>query len=126
MSVLVTAAEVKQIISTTLGDTIVDAYISDADEMLNQILSGDTTLSAGVKKAMEKWLTAHMIACTQTRMEVEAGAGGAYIKYANVYGENLKSTPYGQMVLTLDTTGNFAALGGRSARLIAVTTEYDE
>ena len=34
----------------------------------------------------------------------EAGAGGAYVKYAGVWGEELNATSYGQMVLMLDST----------------------
>lgn len=120
MAVLVTAAEVKQIIPTTILDAVVEAYILAADELVNNVLAGSTTLSAALKKEIERWLTAHMIASTQERKEIEAGAGGAYIKYPDVYGEQLKSTSYGQMVLTLDTTNSFACLGGKTAGMFAI------
>ena len=126
MAVLVTAAEVKQIIPTNLSNTILDAYILGADELLNNILGTDTTLSAALKKEIERWLTAHMIASTQGRLEMEAGAGGAYIKYAGVFTEGLKLTPYGQMVLTLDSTGKFASLGGKSAKIKAIQSFEEE
>lgn len=120
MAVLVTAAEVKQIIPTTILDAVVDAYILAADELLNNVLSGNTTLSAALKKEIERWLTAHMIAVTQKRMAAKAGAGGAYIEYTGTYGEALHSSSYGQMVLTLDTTNKFASLAGKSAKITAI------
>jgi hypothetical protein len=106
--------------STTLADAIVDAYILAAEEMVTNVLSTDTTLSAALLKEIGRWLAAHMIAATKERMETEAGAGGAYIKYAGTFGEAFSSTPYGQMVLQLDTTGKFASLGCKVASMSAI------
>jgi hypothetical protein len=117
-----TAAEVKQIIDTDLSDTIVDAYIGDANALVTNVLGDDTTLGDTLKESIEKWLTAHMIASTRERMGQEEEAGSAKIKYVGKTGLNLSSTAYGQMVLTLDSTGNFASLGGKKASIYAVTS----
>ena len=116
----VTATEVKEILNdSTLSDTIVDAYILGANSLVNSALgTGDTALL----KEIERWMAAHMIASTRERMAQEEGAGGAYIKYLGTGGQELSSTPYGQMVLTLDTTGAMASLGLKKASIRAVTS----
>ena len=113
----VTALEVKGIIETTLTDAEVLVYVTSANTMVNSVLGEGTT---DILKEIERWLTAHMIACTKEQQTKEEGAGGAYVKYAQVFGQNLSSTSYGQMVLTLDQSGRMASLGGKIARMIAI------
>jgi hypothetical protein len=116
----VTATQVKQIISTDLSDTIVEAYIDGAYELVNDVLGDDTTISSSLKAEIEKWLAAHMIAITRERVAKEEGAGGAYIKYTGVFTVGLLATPYGQVVKELDTTGKMAALGRKTVSVRAV------
>lgn len=124
MAVRVTATEVKQILDNSkLTDTVVGAYITGANQLVTEVL-GSSSLGDDLLKEIERWLTAHMIATTRERVAAEEGAGGAYIKYTGSYEQNLRSSPYGQHVLVLDTTGKFASLGGRSARIVAIETEY--
>jgi hypothetical protein len=61
-----------------------------------------------------------MIACTRERTALKEAAGGASITYTGKYDKNLSSTPYGQMVMTLDTTGAMSALGGKQASITAI------
>lgn len=119
----VTAAEVKEIIETELTETQVLPYITTANVLVTQALTG-AVLSTAILKEIERWLSAHLIAISRERTEIEAGAGGAYIKYANVFGENLASTSYGQMVKILDTTGKMAKLGDKVkvAEIFAIPT----
>jgi hypothetical protein len=117
MAARTTATEVKKIIDTSLSDSIVEAYIGDANVMVNEVLGTDTT---DLLTSIEKWLTAHLIAMTQERVSIKEEAGTAKITYPDVFGQGLKATPYGQMVLTLDTSGSFAALGGKSATIEAI------
>ena len=118
-----TAAEVKQILDdSSLTDTEVDAFITGANALVTEVLGDDTTITDILKEEIERWLTAHMISTTRERMAAEEGAGGAKIKYTGQYGENLSSSPYGQMVITLDATGKMAALGGKSASVTAITS----
>lgn len=120
-----TAAEVKQILDTDLSDAIVDAYIVGANAMVTDALSS-SGLSDTLLEEIERWLSAHMIASTRERMAEKEGAGGASITYTGKYGEQLASTPYGQQVLILDTTGTMASLGKKKAVLAAVEhTEFD-
>jgi len=107
MSVRVTATEVKAILEdTALTDLAVDAYIVSANAMVNEIMA--TTDTSDLLKELERWLTAHMIAISKERQTIKEEAGTAKATYANIYGQGLKATSYGQMVLSLDTSGAFA------------------
>lgn len=118
-----TATDVKLIIDTSLADATIEAYIGTASDFVDNALAG-TTLSENSLTIIEKWLTAHLIASTQERVTTEEGAGGAYAKYAGVFGEGLKSTPYGQMAITLDMTGTLVniAAGKKSVSITAITS----
>ena len=117
-----TATEVKQIISTTLDDTIVDAYIAGATELITEVLGSSTAITDTLKAEIERWLSAHLLAATRARQLVSGKAGPAEAVYQGKTGMNLESTLYGQQVMVLDTTGSFAALGGKSATITAITS----
>lgn len=115
-----TAVEVLAIMDeVTLESSIVDKYITGANALVNQILS-NSGLGDSLLTEIEKWLSAHMIASTRERAAKKEGAGGAFIEYTGVYGEGLKSTAYGQMVLTLDSSGAMASLSGKAAKIKAI------
>jgi len=115
----VTIAEVKLIIDTSLEDTNVTAYITAANALVTDVLAS-SGLGDDLLKEIERWLTAHLIAATQERQSKKEEAGGAKVEYTGVYGDGLKLTSYGQMVLTLDSSGLMASLGGRSATVFAI------
>lgn len=120
MAARVTVDEVKEILDDTeLTDPIITAFITSANVMVNNVL-GDGI--SDILKEIERWLTAHMISSTRERMALKEGAGGASITYTGVFGESLNGTPYGQMVLALDTTGAFAALTKKTVKILAVTS----
>jgi len=106
MAVRVTATEVKAIMDTELTDVQVNAYITSANVTVNEIMG--TTETTDILKEIERWLCAHMISITRERQAAKEGADEANITYTGKYGMALQSTSYGQMVLTLDTTGAFA------------------
>lgn len=121
----VTAAEVKAILDdSSLSTTIIDTYITSANALVTEAL-GSSTLGAAVLKEIERWLAAHMISITRERQAYEEGAGGANIRYSGKFGSGLSSTTYGQMVLSLDTTGVMAGLGGREVKLVAIKSFDD-
>lgn len=119
MTVRVSATDVKAIIETELVDNIIDVYILSANTLVNTALGSGTS---DILKEIERWLTSHLIAISKERQASKEGAGGANIEYAGSYGEGLKSTSFGQMVLTLDTTGKMASLNGMAARSFAIKT----
>lgn len=124
MAVLVTVAEVQEIIDTTLTEPSITAYISAADSVVQAVLGTDTTLTANHKKEIEQWLAAHLIASTQEPQISKAEAGGASVTYQGVTGKGLESTLYGQQVLIMDTTGKMRQIevGGKFASLSAITS----
>jgi len=125
MAVRTTATKVKQILDTDLDDTIVEAYIAGASYTLDEVYEGDTELSDDLLAEIERWFAAHMIAATRERQATKEGAGGASITYQGVTGEGLKSTLYGQQVLSMDPTGKIAALGRKRATMYAVPSFDD-
>ena len=116
------AAEVKQILSTSLDDTIVEAFIAGATEVITEVLGDDTTITDALKAEIERWYTAHMIASTREQQSSKEEAGSAKVTYQGQTGAGLSSTFYGQQVLIMDTTGKMASLGGKSASIYAVTS----
>jgi len=116
-----TAVDVKAIIKTKLTESEVTPYVTSANILVTQAL-GSSGLSDDVLTEIERWVAAHMIAVTKTRQATDEKAGTASVKYSGQYGANLSSTTYGQMALTLDTTGILATLGGKAAWIYAVPT----
>jgi hypothetical protein len=116
----VTPADVRLLLADTeLSDTVITAFITSATNLIDSAFS-TYTVSETILTEIEKWLTAHMIASTVERMAIKEGAEGAEITYTGKFGQLLSSTPYGQMVLTLDATGVMASLGGKSVSIIAI------
>ena len=116
----VTATEVKVIITTALLDPAIESYIEIANSMVTDTVT--CGLAASVLKEIERWLTAHLISITQERVGIKERLGEAEITYAGKFGEGLKGTSYGQMVLQLDTCGSFAKLGTKTISITAITS----
>lgn len=106
----VTAAEVLEIMpqDTVLTSVSILPFITSANTFVTDVLTD--LLTDETLKEIERWLAAHMATVVRERLSKEAGAGGAYIKYAGNWGEELSSTQYGQMVLMLDTSNKLRNL----------------
>lgn len=115
-----TIAEVKEIIDTELEDANITAYIDSANIMVTEVV-GDSDMSASFLIEIERWLTAHMISITKERQAKKQEVNKAKIEYTGVYGDQLKMTSYGQMVLVWDTSNSFNNLGKKNATITAVT-----
>jgi len=104
MAARVTATEVIAIMANAeLSTTKVDSFIAGANALVNASFgAGD---ASAITKEIERWLTAHLLASTIERTASQEAAGGASVTYTGKFGERLSSTPYGQMVLVLDTAG---------------------
>lgn len=117
------ADEVKDIITTSLTNLIIDTYIQAANITITDLLGSSTDLSDDQKKEIERWFTAHLMACTKERQAQSEKDLDASIKYQGETGKGLESTHYGQMCLVLDTTGLLAQkLGKKKPSTIAVTS----
>ena len=103
MALRATELEVQVIMDTTLTTEEIKPFLIAANVFVTQSLDG-VSLSNDTLKQLEIWLAAHFISVGKERVAKEAGAGGAYIKYAGEWGIGLNSTPYGQVALNLDTS----------------------
>ena len=112
--------------NTSLSDSVIDAFIKPANLTISELL-GDSGLSADQLSEVERWFTAHLIACTRTLQPKSEGVLDATITYQGRTDMGLDSTFYGQQCKLLDTTGTLAAkLGRRSATIFAIPSFEDE
>lgn len=108
----------------SLLDAEIDVYIAIANPMVTSTLGGGD-LTGDQLTEIERWLSAHLIAMTRERMGETEKVGEASIKYIGKFGMKWESTPYGQMVLVLDTSGAFAKQGKQAISINAVTSFED-
>lgn len=127
MAVRTTHDEVLEIMDNcTVSHSVIDKLIIAASAVVDQVFLDDDDIGDTLLAEIEKWLTAHMIASTSLyRTTSEEEVGDARAKYTGQWGKKLESTPYGQMVLTLDTTGKMARLGKMAASIFAVPSFDD-
>jgi len=125
-----TVEEVNEILEEDGNSTKLAAMLIAANALVTDVVGSDTTITDTLKEEIERWLTAHLYVTTVKRgtmaaMEKIGGGPAPSIEFANL-GRGLKSTTYGNTVLELDTTGKFAALGNKKARVTAFTSfTYD-
>ena len=123
----VTATEVKKImIDCSLTNDQIDPYILSAHSFIEGVLATNTSLSTATRKEIEKWFTAHLITSVNDKPTTREKVGEAEVDYAVKPGEGLKSTPYGEMVLMLDTSGLLAKSGKKVPYLYAVKSFEDD
>jgi len=122
----VTPEEVRGVMyECTLTDPQIDPYILSAHLLITEILGGKG-YSESKLRDIEKYLTAHFIGSINYRPTSREKVGEAEVEYANAkFGEGLKSTSYGQVVVMLDTSGALSNLGKREASFI-VPKSFDE
>lgn len=105
-----TAEKVKAIIETTqLDATVTDYFIPPANRMVTQVLGGKG-LSTAILTDIETWLAAHLLAISVEKQAMKVKIGDAADTYNGKTDMGLNASMYGQMVITLDTTGSFAAI----------------
>jgi hypothetical protein len=130
MTTRVTADEVRQILDTETSemlsdDTTIDAFIDAANVTVTALLASEDLTTAQLKE-IERWFTAHLIACGPMRQVRSETVGQSKTDYDSKVGLGLDLTSYGQQVKLLDTTGAFAnKLGKRKASTYAIITEND-
>ena len=118
-----TAAEVKAVMDNcTVADAVVDVLIESASALVTKILGTDAYIGSVLLESVEMYFTAHMIASTLDRTTKSVKIGQVSAEYTGTFRENLSSTPYGQMVLTLDFTGKMGDIGKKRASIHAITS----
>jgi len=123
MAARVTSAELKIVLDDTeLSGAALTSYINTANVLVNSVLGTGTT---DILKEIEKYLAAHLAVFTRERQAIKEEAGTAKVTYSDNFGEGLKATAYGQMVLFLDTTGKLAAIDGKKTASIYAIKSFD-
>ena len=106
----VTGTEVKAIIDTTLTASEIDPFITAANAMIDDLLSGSGLTTAQLKE-VERWLSAHLVHIRDPKL-TEQDINDASDKYqVGKLGMGLEHTAYGQQAMFLDTTGTLAKAG---------------
>lgn len=125
MAVRVTSAEVSEIMND-LSDSLpadLTPFITAANLLVDRIQNeADDPPNSSTLKEIERWLAAHFI-CMDIRQPVRREIEGAVEVYPKL-GEGLKMTTYGQMALSLDTTGLLATFGSSSSFDIEAVPDY--
>lgn len=121
MTSRVVPEEVKEIIETELSDTSIETFINAANLTITKILDG-ADISSDQLKEIERWLTAHLIACTMERQVSKEALGQASVSYTGITQMGLNATLYGQQVKILDTTGLLAQQESQQGKLLASIT----
>jgi hypothetical protein len=110
---------------TTINTVVLDKIIIAASAVVDKVFEDNDNPGDTLLAEIEMWLAAHMVASSIRRTTSDEKIGDAAIKYTGQWGKKLESTPYGQMVLTLDVTGNMAKAGKAGASIFAVTSFDD-
>ena len=101
---MLTAADVKAVMVTSVEDSLVDGFISDAAEFLATF---PEPITSGL---VHKYFTCHLVALRDPRVTQRStdGASAAF-ELATAAGKSgLKSTTYGQQAIAMDMTGQLA------------------
>lgn len=122
MTARTTTTAVELIISTTLTDPQIQAFIDTATLIVDANLA-DKGLSPDLLTQIETWLAAHLLSMRDQRTS-ERRIGDVWFTYQGQTGLGLDATLYGQQVKLLDTSGTLASLGKRRATL-TVFSEAD-
>ena len=116
----VTPAEVKDVISTALTDTVINACINTANNLL---AANATALSAAsvMLTDIELWLAAHFVAIRDPQAKQKSVAGEYSVTFEKgVSGTGFSATTWGQQALALDFTGTLASMGLKRAMIESV------
>lgn len=120
-----TVSEVKEIFDNCkVLDSVITTMINTASAVIDKVFADDTELGETLRKEVERWYAAHLIASGPQRQEVEETATEARVKYSGTYGDGIYSTSYGQQAVAIDFTGRMAKLGKRRVVFFAVPTKH--
>ncbi len=115
MAARVTDTEVKALIDVEASRDIT-SLIDVANRYVDKYLLPEGLTTAELKD-IELYLAAHLVALTVERGGLTSEVmGDSEQSYANVYKSGFRSTRFGQMAITLDSTGILASVGSGGLR----------
>ena len=104
MAPRVDGAAVKEIFDTSLNATQLAPFITAANLFINEEVEPNANYSEERLTLIEQWLSAHLAATRDQRVESNKIEGDLLVKYQGKTGMGLSSTFYGQQVLLFDTS----------------------
>jgi len=112
VSARVSSDQVKEVIETSLSDaTVLGSMINTANIYVDTHLL-NAGHAANILERIELYLAAHIVALTEERGALKGGKFGDASEFlADVFDDGFRSTRFGQMAITLDTSGTLASLG---------------
>lgn len=111
----VTAEQVMEIISTSLTEDQVNAFINMAHALVDERLV-DQNLGSTLLEQIELLLSAHFLTLRDPRAQQEK-IDEYSVTYQGSTSEGLKATIYGQQAIALDSSGTLASLAKPRAML---------
>lgn len=119
MALNTSAAAVLEILdeNTVMTELSVAPFLTGANRVVTDRLSGQGIATATLAE-IERWLTAHLIAMSDRETGIASEkAGDASVTYVGKPGEGLMATRYGQMAMSLDSSGLLAKAGKKVASM---------
>ena len=108
----VSASEVKEIIETSLEDSVILSSMIDTANLYVDTHLSDAGHSDAILAKIELYLAAHYVALTEERGSLKGSSLGDASEFlADVYSEGMKATRFGQTAITLDSSGILAEKG---------------
>jgi len=121
-----TEEDVLDIMDTPLTTAQITPFLTAANAIVtDRLASAAPALSTTILAEIEKQLAAHL-ASVRSKFAIREKMGEADATYGYQGGEGLKATPYGEMVLLLDTTGTMANAGRPYATFEVISIPYDD
>lgn len=115
MGIRVTEHQVQLVIGVESGVDL-ELFIEVASRYVDEVLSS-SSLSTKRLADIELYMAAHLAALTEEGGGVTMQrTGSSSVQYAQLQGNNLNLTRFGQMAASLDTTGKLAASSKEKAR----------
>ena len=110
MAIPSTVADIRELIKTPLPDAVIESIICMVNELVGECLT--TSYPACTAENIFNWMVCHFIQATDggsvTQKRAANGASISFEQYGT--GEGLKSTPFGRMVLMVDTKACYSNL----------------
>ncbi len=119
MAARTTIDTVKMIIPTALTDDEIRDIILMANVIVTRQVGGEGLTSA-LLKDLETWFTAHLISIGKERQPMSEKVGDIWLTFQKNEVGFLQSTTYGQMVLFMDTSGQFQASANKKIKFRAI------
>ena len=114
-----TSAEVEAIIEVDVSIPL-DPFIAVANSLVNQLVAEESDAPDEARLTLiETWLAAHFYCMRDPRVTMEK-AGPVQANYQSAVDLYLATSHYGQMAMTLDTTGFLRALSNNKNRKTGV------